>query len=66
MTSNQPPCEECRLTHDISAGARQYAYTKIYRAQMDYGDRLPWRDERKLFHEAIHEYEDKNPGKIGL
>jgi len=43
---------------------RQAAYTAIYRAQMDYGDKLPWREERELFHKVVHEYSANNPGKI--
>jgi hypothetical protein len=62
-TSNFPP-EDCRLTHDITPEARQYAYIRIYRAQMDHGDKLPWEQERDLFHLAIHEYESLHPGKI--
>jgi len=64
MTSNNEPTESCRLTHNITPEARQYAYIRIYRAQMDYGDKLPWQEERDLFHLALHEYESENPGKI--
>jgi hypothetical protein len=61
---NNEPSEECRLTHDITSDSRQYAYDAVYRAQKDYGDKLPWQMERDIFHEALHEYESKNPGKI--
>jgi hypothetical protein len=44
--------------------ARQAAYIAIYRAQMEYGDKLPWREEREVFHKTIHEYTLKHPGKI--
>jgi hypothetical protein len=58
-SSTQYPCGDCRLTHDITAGARQYAYEVIYRAQKDRGDKLSWQEERDLFHDAIHDYESK-------
>ena len=65
MTSNseQQP-EECRLTHNITSDSRQYAYEEVYRAQSNHGGKLPWQIERDVFHNAIHEYESKNPGKI--
>lgn len=62
--SNNEPTEECRLKHDVTPEARQYAYAKIYRVQKDHGDKLPWEQERDLFHLAVHEYESKYPGKI--
>jgi hypothetical protein len=55
--NEQYPCGDCRLTHDITASARQHAYEVIYRAQKDRGDKLSWQEERDLFHEAIHQYE---------
>lgn len=64
MMSNQQLNEECRLTHDITSDSRQYAYNAVYRAQMDYGDKLPWQMERDIFHEALHKYESENPDKI--
>ena len=62
--NNTAACLVCGLAHEFSMEARQAAYTAIYRAQMDYGDRLPWQEEREVFHKTIHEYTLKHPGKI--
>jgi hypothetical protein len=64
LMNNGADCLVCGISHDISTDARQAAYTAVYRAQMDYGDRLPWQEEREIFHKAIHEYTLKHPGKI--
>jgi hypothetical protein len=64
MTSSQKLSEDCRLSHNITSDSRQYAYEAVYRVQKDYGDKLPWQLERDVFHEALHEYESKNPDKI--
>lgn len=64
MTSSSFPPDECRLSHDISIDARMFAYHAIYRAQIEHGDKLPWREEQRIFHKAIHDYESQHPGKI--
>jgi hypothetical protein len=62
--NNGAPCLVCNESHEITSDATQAAYTAIYRAQKDYGDKLPWREEREVFHKAVHEYTLKHPGKI--
>jgi hypothetical protein len=62
--TNNASCLICGDTHDISSDARMAAYTAIYRAQVHLGDKLPWREERELFHKTIHEYYFPSRGKI--
>jgi hypothetical protein len=62
--TNGAICLICSNQHELTIESRQLAYTAIYRAQMDYGDKLPWQEERLVFHKAVHEYTLKHPGKI--
>jgi hypothetical protein len=67
MTTNNPDlpvCEGCSLPTELDPDARMQGYAAIYRAQSRLGDKLPWREERKVFHNAVHEYYAANPGKI--
>lgn len=64
MTNGPADCLICGEAHPLSAEVRMLGYTAIYRAQTRLGDKLPWREEREVFHKAIHEYYFPSRGKI--
>lgn len=57
-------CLICSGLHEFSVEARQLAYKAIYRIQIERGDKLPWQEERLVYHRVVHDYHVAHPGKI--